>query len=200
MFPYLKKAGKRPRVLALGGSLKEGSSTQKALQLLLNHVAQAGCDTSLITGPALNLPFYGSDPDDRTEAARYLVEQLRCADGLFIGSPVYHGSISGVVKNALDYAEDDVRPYLSGRVVGVLTTGAGWQGCVGTMGALRDVVHALGGWNTPFGVPINTHGAEPAFSADGSCRDEAVQRQLALLADQVVGCFDEKLSMSLTPA
>jgi FMN reductase len=142
----------------------------------------------------LNLPFYNGLSAGRTEGARHLVEQLRGADGIFIGSPVYHGSISGVVKNALDYAEDlrnDARPYLSGRAVGVLATGGGWQGCVATLGALRDVVHALRGWNTPFGVSINTQSPSPVFGADGRCVDELVQRQLTMLADQVVGCLLE---------
>lgn len=192
MFPRIASQGGRPRVVAVGGSLSESSSTQKALQLLLDHAAKAGCETCLITGPALNLPFYNGLSAGRTEGARHLVEQLRSADGIFIGSPVYHGSISGVVKNALDYAEDlrnDARAYLSGRAVGVLATGGGWQGCVGTLGALRDVVHALRGWNTPFGVPINTQGPSPVFSADGRCLDDLIQRQLTMLAEQVVGCF-----------
>ena len=199
MFPRFESKGRRPRVVAVGGSLSETSSTQKALQLLLDHAAKAGCETCLITGPALNLPFYDGLSTGRTEGARHLVEQLRSADGIFIGSPVYHGSISGVVKNALDYAEDlrnDARAYLSGRAVGVLATGGGWQGCVGTLGALRDVVHALRGWNTPFGVPINTQSPSAVFSADGRCVDDLIRRQLAMLADQVVGCLLEATAVS----
>jgi FMN reductase len=192
MIPSIGRTRPRPRVVAVGGSLNAASSTQKALQVLLDHAARAGCDTCLITGPVLDLPFYSTSTKGRTEAARFLVEQLRDADGVFIGSPVYHGSISGVVKNALDYAEDlrdDERPYLSGRAVGVLATGGGWQGCVATLGALRDVVHALRGWNTPFGVPINTSVPEPVFASDGRCMDDITERQLALLAEQVVGCL-----------
>jgi FMN reductase len=196
VIPLFEKAGRRPRVVALGGSLHGSSSTQKALQLLLDQAADAGCDTCLITGPALDLPFYSCGADkQRTEAARYLVEQLRRADGLYIGSPVYHGSISGVVKNALDYAEDlrdDERAYFSGRAVGALATGGGWQGCVATLGALRDVVHALRGWNTPFGVPIHT-GGEPVFDAEGRCLSESIQRQLTLLGQQVL----ESLGMAV---
>ena len=188
MIPLFERAGRRPLVVALGGSLHGSSSTQKALQLLLDQAADAGCDTCLITGQALDLPFYTYGADKRTEAARYLVDKLRRADGLYIGSPVYHGSISGVVKNALDYAEDlrdDERAYFSGRAVGSLTTGGGWQGCVGTLGALRDVVHALRGWNTPFGVPIHA-GGEPVFDSEGRCLSESIQRQLTLLGQQVL--------------
>jgi len=188
MSPLFEKAGQRPRVVALGGSLHASSSTQKALQLLLNQAAEAGCETCLITGEALDLPFYSQGAGQRTDKARFLVEQLRRADGLYIGSPVYHGSISGVVKNALDYAEElrgDERTYFSGRAVGVLTTGGGWQGCVATLGALREVVHALRGWNTPFGVPIHT-GGEPVFDAEGRCLSDSTQRQLELLGQQVL--------------
>ena len=130
MIPLFERAGRRPLVVALGGSLHGSSSTQKALQLLLDQAADAGCDTCLITGQALDLPFYTYGADKRTEAARYLVDKLRRADGLYIGSPVYPGSISGVVTNALDYAEDmrdDERADFSGRAVGSLTTGGGWQ-------------------------------------------------------------------------
>ena len=62
------------------------------------------------------------------------------ADGILLGSPGYHGGVSGLVKNALDYTEDmrgDERPYFDGRPVGAVATGAGWQGAVTTLTAMR---------------------------------------------------------------
>jgi multimeric flavodoxin WrbA len=76
---------------------------------------------------------------ERSDAARDLVAELALADGIVLGSPGYHGSISGLVKNALDYAEDlrlDARPYLSGRAIGCIATAGGWPGAVNTLGAL----------------------------------------------------------------
>ncbi len=52
-----------------------------------------------------------------------LVEAVRECDGLVLGSPAYHGGLSGLVKNALDYLEDlhdDAPPYLDGRAVGCI--------------------------------------------------------------------------------
>ena len=79
---------------------------------------ESGARIKLISGPLLQLPLYQPENPERSEGARLLVAELALADGIIIGSPGYHGSISGLVKNALDYAEDlrtDARPYFSGR-------------------------------------------------------------------------------------
>ncbi len=109
------------------------------------------------------------------------------ADGIILGSPGYHGSISGLVKNALDYAEDlrsDARPYFSGRAVGCIATAAGWPGAVNTLSALREIVHALRGWPTPLGAAINS--AENVFDEDGGCLVPRVAQTLELMADEVM--------------
>ena len=98
---------------------------------VLAAAERAGARTKLISGTALQLPLYQPDNPERSEAARDLVAELALADGIILGSPGYHGSISGLVKNALDYAEDlrtDARPYFSGRAVGCIATAGGWPG------------------------------------------------------------------------
>ena len=110
------------------------------------------------------------------------------ADGIIIGSPGYHGSISGLIKNALDYAEDlrtDVRPYFSGRAVGCIATAGGWPGAVNTLGALREIVHALRGWPTPLGAAINS--AERVFDETGACLMPRVAETLERIAGEVLG-------------
>ncbi|HWJ34703.1 MAG TPA: NAD(P)H-dependent oxidoreductase [Steroidobacteraceae bacterium] len=176
-----------PYIVAVGGTLRPGSSTEKAMQHVLNAAERAGARTKLISGPALQLPMYQPENPDRSDAARDLVAQLALADGIILGSPGYHGSISGLVKNALDYAEDlrtDVRPYFSGRAVGCIATAGGWPGAVNTLGALRDIVHALRGWPTPLGAAINS--SERVFDEDGQCLVPRVAVMLDLIANEVV--------------
>jgi FMN reductase len=154
---------------------------------VLGAAQRAGARTKLITGPLLQLPLYQPDNPERSEAARDLVAELARADGIILGSPGYHGSISGLVKNALDYAEDlrmDVRPYFSGRAVGCIATAGGWPGAVNTLGALRDIVHALRGWPTPLGAAINS--ADEVFDEDGICRVARVAQMLDLIAGEVL--------------
>lgn len=169
-----------PLIVGLGGTLRPGSSTETTLRVALDHAEAAGARVRLFDGAALDLPTYPAYAADRSDGARELVEALRAADGVLIASPGYHGSISGHVKNALDYAEDladDARPYLSGRAVGCISTAAGWQAAVTTLTALRGVVHALRGWPTPLGVAVNSSG--PGL-------DEHARTQLEGVAAQVV--------------
>jgi len=176
-----------PYIVAVGGTLRANSSTEYAMRHVLAAAAQAGARIKLISGPALQLPLYQPDNPERSEAARELVAELALADGIVLGSPGYHGSISGVIKNALDYAEDlrsDVRPYFSGRAVGCIATAGGWPGAVNTLGALRDIVHALRGWPTPLGAAINS--AEMAFDKGGICQVPRVAQMLDAIAGEVM--------------
>ena len=176
-----------PFIVAVGGTLRGASSTEKALRHVLARAEVLGARTQLFAGLALDIPLYAPERGERTPETAALLAALRRADGVVLGSPGYHGGVSGLVKNVLDYAEDlrnDPRSYLEDRAVGCIGTGGGWQGATAALGALRSIVHALRGWNTPLGVAINT--AEPAFDADGACLDPRTAEQLDLLAAQVV--------------
>ncbi len=173
-------------VLGIGGSLREGSQSERALRIALGGAAEAGVTTELISGPELVLPFYDTALEERHEQAVRLVEAIRRADGIIVVSPGYHGALSGLVKNALDYVEDlreDARPYLDGRAVGLAAVAYGWQAAVTTLEQLRTITHALRGWATPLGGSINT--AETKFDEGGGASDDKSVRTLRLIGTQV---------------
>ncbi|HEY8372726.1 MAG TPA: NAD(P)H-dependent oxidoreductase [Pseudonocardiaceae bacterium] len=174
-------------VVGIGGSIRPDSQSERVLRVALAGAQEAGARTVAITGTDLVLPFYDPTVTERTEGAKYLVETLRSADGVVLVSPGYHGTVSGLVKNALDYVEDlrsDVRPYLDGRAVGCVATAHGWQAAVTTLTALRSIVHALRGWPTPLGVSLNS--SQVLVDDAGICSDARVEENLRTIGRQVV--------------
>jgi FMN reductase len=178
-----------PLIVGLGGTPRPGSTTDQALLTALEAATLTGVRTKFFGGAFLaSLPLYLPGGREPTSQEVELIETVRAADGLIVGTPGYHGGVSGLVKNALDLLEDlrdDPRPYLDGRPVGCIVTAFGWQGCVTTLTALRSIVHALRGWPTPLGATLNT--TEPIFDASGSCVEERSATQLTLVGRQVAG-------------
>ncbi|RDI45088.1 NADPH-dependent FMN reductase [Nocardia mexicana] len=180
-------SGGQPFVVGIGGTLRAGSSTERALRHCLAAVERRGGRTTLFCGADITLPMYNPHDPDRTPRALALIEALRRADAVIIGSPGYHGGISGLVKNALDYIEDlrgDPTVYLDNKPWGCITCAYGWQAAVGTLGQLRSIGHALRAWPTPLGVAINS--AETVWDANGRLTDDTVAAQLDVLATQVL--------------
>jgi FMN reductase len=176
-----------PRIVALGGTLRPSSSGSAALRLCLNVAQEHGCDVQLLTGPDLDVPMYDPSVMTRSLRAVALLAALRDADGILIASPGYHGSVSGLVKNALDYTEDlrrEARCYLSDVPVGCIVSAAGWQAAGATLTALRAIVHALRGWPTPLGVMFKA--TATVFDPNGDCPDEELHAQLCTMTMQVV--------------
>lgn len=178
----------RPFILGLGGTARDGSSSEVALHYALAAAERLGARTQLFGGAFLSsLPLYAPGAQLRTASERAFVDGVRAADGLIISTPSYHGSLSGVVKNAIDLIEEtsrDSRVYLDGCPVGLIVTAYGWQAAGITLTAMRSIVHALRGWPTPIGVALNV--LEQTFDADGAPRDQKVADTLATMAGQIV--------------
>ena len=177
----------RPLILGMGGTAQPNSSSECALRYALARCSAHGAETLLFDGRSLDIPMYAPGASERTEKAAALIAGLRRADGIIISSPGYHGTLSGLIKNALDYVEDmaaDSRAYFEGRAVGLIAVAAGWQAAGTTLTTLRAVTHALRGWPTPMAVAINSR--EPVFDAMRQISDAGTLSQLDILAHQVV--------------
>lgn len=177
----------RPYIVGIGGTTRPASSSERVLRVSLEAAEKAGARTHLIPATELIFPMYDPHVPGRAENAEHFIEQIRVCDGLLIATPGYHGSFSGLIKNALDYIEDlreDERPYLTDRAVGCIVTAAGWQATATTLIDMRSVVHALRGWATPLGVCVNS--ALPIFDKEGHLVDGGCSSQLTIVAEQVV--------------
>jgi FMN reductase len=177
----------KPLIVGIGGTIGAVSSTERALRIALDAVEREGFATRLFGGEDMaRLPLYDPRATSRTSQEREFVDAVRKASGVIIASPGYHGSLSGVVKNALDLLEEtskDARPYLADMPVGLIATAYGWQATGSTIAALRSIVHALRGWPTPFAAAINTQITQ--FDDQGGATDPAVVEQLCLIGRQV---------------
>jgi FMN reductase len=178
----------RPLILGVGGTIRPGSSTERALAYALKQAEDAGAETRLLGGEFLaTLPVFDPRPGAACDPQQALAEAVRAADGVIVASPGYHGSLSGVMKNALDTLEitrDDAQPYFQGKPVGIIVTADGWQAAGTTLMAVRAIIHAMRGWPTPFGAALNA--AAGLFDDEGTCRDPKDAWQLATVAEQVM--------------
>ncbi len=184
----MTSSARRPKIIGIGGTIRPGSSTERALLVALRAAEAGGAETTLLGGEFLaRLPIFNPSAPETTPEQLELIEAVRTADGVIVASPGYHGSISGVIKNALDTLEalaKDERPYFTDRAVGCIITANGWQAAGTSLTTLRSVIHALRGWPTPYGAAFNA--TSSSFGPDGEPVDPKDAWQLATVGQQVL--------------
>jgi FMN reductase len=137
------------RVVAVCGSLRPASATREALTRVLEGAARAGADTAFVD--IAGLPWCDGRDDAYGPEVEAFNAALRAADAVVIGSPEYHGSASGVLKNALDL----VNPAdLKGKLVGLVACARGDAGAMSTLNQLRQVARWVDAWVLPTQVSI----------------------------------------------
>lgn len=189
---------KQVKVVGLGGSLGGVSSSLAALKIALEGAEEAGAETLLLDVRALALPMYAPDISDAPEPVVRMCEAVHEADGLLWSSPLYHGTISGSFKNALDWLEllSKRQPaYLTDKVVGLISTAGGTQG-LQAVNTMEFVVRALRGWAVPLVIPIPQ--AWRVFDSEGKTQDEKVYEQLRALGREVTRAARQFASQVIT--
>lgn len=178
-------ASPAPHVVCVSGSL--GASRSNRIALWCAEFAErSDARTTVFYGQDIEFPIYR--PGDCAigyPGVGAFLSALADADGVVFVSPTYHGTVSGLFKNALDYANElagDVRPYLDGRAAGCVAVGAGEQGATTTIATLRTVCHALRAWPTPLAVTV----AGSQVGNGDEVASEGTLERLALLMSQVL--------------
>lgn len=180
---------RRIKVVGVGGTLREGSTSLGALRRALEAAGAAGAETELVDLRPLGLPIYepGRALEEYGPGVGRAVGKLRGADGVLISTAAYHGTLAGVTKNALDFAQfvsGGEHPYFGGKVVGLIPTAGGEQAGANATGAMVHVAHALRGGVAPLVVSVPK--AWQRTDGSGNVTDEAYGRRLDALGEMVV--------------
>ena len=173
------------KVVGIGGSLGPTSTSLAALRIALEGADEAGSRTEILNIASLKLPLFVPRAEKVPVSARKLADAVYAANGLLWSSPLYHGTISGSFKNALDWLEllgTREPPYLTNKVVGLISTAGGVQG-LQAVNTMEFVVRALRGWTVPLVIPVPR--AMQAFDENGQARDPKVAEQLRSLGQEV---------------
>jgi FMN reductase len=157
----------------MAGSLRPNSYSQQALQLAAQRLQVLGADVEILDLRTLNLPFCrgGGDYSDYTDVAK-LQTAFQEADGFILVTPEYHGSVSGVLKNALDLMSFD---QLDGKVAGLISV-LGGQSNSNALNDLRTILRWVHSWVIPEQVAIGQ--VWKAFSEDGKLLDEKLSQRM----------------------
>jgi NAD(P)H-dependent FMN reductase len=138
-------------LLGLCGSLREGSFTLQALQVVLDAAGAPGVKTEIVAGEDLRLPLCdGRHPDDFAPEVAALVGRIRKARALVLATPDYCGAVSAVLKNVLDWLAPDG---LAGKVVGLVAV-AGGASADGSLLSLREICLRQAAWVVPIPAPV----------------------------------------------
>lgn len=162
------------KVIAICGSLRKYSYTRRALQIALKGAQEQGAETQLIDLRDYNLVFYGMTeeknyPDDVFRLRRTVKE----AQGIILGTPEYHGSLSGALKNALDLMSFEE---LGGKMIGLVGISGGLLGAVNALNSLRNIGRSLHAWVLPQQISITE--SHKAFDKEGNTTDPKTARKL----------------------
>ena len=161
------------KIVGIAGSLRPDSYSQQALRVVAERLAALGAEVEILDLRQLNLPFCdGSDDYPNYPDVAKLRQAVLEADGVVLVTPEYHGSLSGVLKNALDLMGFE---QVSGKGTGLISV-LGGQSNSNSLNDMRTILRWIHAWTIPEQVAIGQ--AWKAFDADGKLQDEKLSERI----------------------
>ena len=172
-------------VLGIAGSMRQESYSTRALKMVLEEAKKYNAESYMLELRKINLPLYDPSeitPDEFSSNNNNLVLErittsLRWADVFVLASPDYHGSMSGGMKNFLDYFWEE----FAGKTFGYIV--ASHEKGLTVADQMRTAVRQCYGWSMPYNISIN---GEKDFDSKGNLVNSALAKRIKMLARDLV--------------
>lgn len=170
------------RVIGISGSMRKPSATGRAVEIALEGAAELGATTQFIELSDLDLPFCDGriELDTYPDNVQHFRELIRNAEGIILGTPEYHNSMTGALKNAIDLCHWDD---FAQKMVGVIGVAGGAMGAINSINHTRTVMRGVGAWVVPHQVSIAHSGK--SFDQELELHDQLLHDRLQKLGRDV---------------
>ena len=165
------------KVLGISSSMRESSFSATGLKITLEKIKDIGVEVEFLDLRTTNLPmFYSSDNDENKTIISKVTDKVKNSDAFILATPDYHGSMSGSMKNFLDYYWSE----FAGKLFGYIC--ASHEKGLTAMDQMRTAVRQCYGWSIPYGVSIN---GEEDFDENRSIINENLETRINMLARDI---------------
>ena len=166
------------KILGIGSSLNKKSTSTRILQMTLETSRKYGATVSLLNLQEFNLPIFNPNkPRETTNDIIKINHEVNGSDAFILATPDYHGSMSGGMKNFLDYYWYEFSGKLFGYIVSSHEKG------LTVIDHMRTAVRQCYGWSLPYGLSIH---AENDFDIDGNIKNMYLNQRINNMARDMV--------------
>jgi chromate reductase, NAD(P)H dehydrogenase (quinone) len=182
-----------PKILAFAGSTRKESFNKKLVKIAADAARAAGAAVTYLDLRDIPMPLYDGD----LEAEQGIPENgmkfkniLLAHDGLLISAPEYNSSISGVLKNSIDWASRPVPGEASlacfaGKVAALMSASPGALGGLRGLVTVRSILSNIRVIVLPEQVAVPK--AHEALGPDGKLKDPKQQASIEALGRELAG-------------
>jgi FMN reductase len=162
-------------VLAVAGSLNRASATRAVIKLIAEQLTASGAHVDVLDLLDEPLALFNPDSSHAHESFPRLKRRVEQADVCLLGTPDYHGSMSGAMKNFLDHFWQEFAGKLFATVV------ASHEKGLTVTDQLRTVARQCYAWSMPYGVSF----VDKADVQDGKIVSDAFRQRVEMFARDV---------------
>ena len=189
----------KPKILAFAGSTRTDSFNKKLVKIAATGAMEGGADVTVIDLRDFAMPLYDGDLEQQQglpSNAKKLKDLMLSHQGLLISAPEYNSSISGVLKNTIDWvsrpsAGEESLACFKGKVAGIMSASPGGLGGLRGLVHVRAILENIGVLVIPDQITVSK--AHEAFNTDGNLKDKKQEEQVKKIGTNV-----SKLLVKLT--
>jgi chromate reductase len=174
----------KPKILAFAGSTRSDSFNKKLIKIGADGAINVGVEVTFIDLRDFPMPLYDGDLEQQEGLpanTRKLKDLMLTHQGFLISSPEYNSSISGVLKNTIDWTtrqtegESPLACY-KGKIAGLMSASPGGLGGLRGLVHIRSILENIGVLVIPDQVAIAK--AHEAFNSDGTLKNKTQEEQV----------------------